>query len=219
MSLKVDSVGFPAVVKEDYRAVYDKFLETEAVQSIPKEMRSLAFVSYMQELERGVKYTFDIELAPDVNVKLLRLFLRKHGVIYGLSVKAFTGTLHLDNNSFLNALLNPAFVGILRFENGKHSTVKKQLGFLTGTLFRELPKPFLTPKNIKTTLSSSIAWVRLMASPMLEMAVYREGKTDGIMLRYSLAFDQMFFYGGKESSIPKLQSNIKRQVMARRLYD
>lgn len=220
MSLKVDKDGFPLVVKPDYRPVYEKFLETEAVVSLPKEIRSMAFVSYMQKLDRRTRFEFPAEVDLGTQVKLIRLFLRRNGLLYGLAVKTFTGELHTDQNSFINALLNPAFVGICRFEDGRLSSVKKNLDSVALTLFHgRMPRQFQNPKKLKTVLNSQTLWVRLQTNPMLEMAVYREADKLGIVLRYKINLDQIFFYGGKESSVNKLQSNIKRQIMARRIYD
>lgn len=220
MSLKVDKDGFPLVVKSDYRPVFDKFLETEAVISLPEDVRSMAFVSYMQKLDRQTRYEFPNEVNLGTQIKLIRLFLRRNGLLYGLAVKNFTGELHTDQNTFLNALLNPAFVGICRFEDGRSSSVKKNLESVITPMFHgRMPRQFQNPKKLKTVLNSQTLWVRLQTNPMLEMAVYREAEKTGIVLRYKINLDQIFFYGGKESSVNKLQSNIKRQIMARRIYD
>lgn len=220
MQLKVDKTGFPDVVPEDYRNVYAKFLEAEAVQSIPEHLRSLAFVSYTQKLDRKVKYTFDYTVDPSASHKVLRLLLRRNGLIHGLQVKEYSAKLSLDKNDFLNSLLNPTFVGILRFEDGKRTTVNKALADATVSLFNgRFPRQFSTKKNIKTTLLSKTCWVCLNSNPMLELALYEEAGRTGIILRYKIAYTQMFFYGNKESSVKQIHSNIKRQLMARRLYD
>lgn len=220
MSVQVDKDGFPLVVKPEYRQVFEKFLETEAVQSLPDvQTRALAFISYMQKIDRGVRYNFSTEVNKEFGTKLLRMFFRKHGLLHGLKPVQFSGKLNADQNTFINALLNPAFVGILRFESDKNS-VKSILESVKPTLFNgRLPRQFNDPKRIKTVLLSKTQWVRLHTNPMLEMAVYREKDRTGLLFRYSIAIDQIFFYGGKESSVNKLHSNIKRQIMARRLYD
>lgn len=220
MSLKVDKDGFPLVVKPDYKVVYEKFLETEAVQSLPADLRSMAFVSYMQKIDRSTKFDFPTEVELGAQVKLIKLLLRRNGLLYGLAVKSFTGELRTDQNTFLNALLNPAFVGICRFEDGRHRSVKTNMAEILPVMFgSRKPRQFDDPKNLKTVLRSQTKWVRLQTNPMLEMAVYREAGKDGILLRYKIALDQIFFYGGKESTVNKLQSNIKRQIMARRIYE
>lgn len=220
MALQIDKEGYPLLVKAEYRPVFYKFLETEAVQSLPdEETRALAFISYMQKIDRSVRYNFSTEIKPEFNTRLLRMFLRKHGLIHGLKVVEFSAKLHTDQNTFMNALFNPTFVGLLRFEKGS-GTVNNTMEFVKPTLFRgRLPRQFLEPKKLKTVLLSKTQWVRLHTNPMLEMAVYRERGRTGMLLRYQFALDQIFFYGGKESSVNKLQSNIKRQIMARRLYE
>lgn len=221
MSLKLEKDGFPKLVKAEYRPVFEKFMETEVAHSLPTpELKALAFISYMQKIDRAVKFDFPSTVELGASVKLIKLFLRRNGLLYGLGVKEFTAKLHSQQNTFINALLNPAFVGICRFEDGRHSSVKKNLASVKDVVFAgRLPRQFDNPKKLKTTLASKTAWVRLQSNPMLEMAVYREAGQDGIALRYGINLDQIFFYGGKESNVNKLQSNIKRQIMARRIYE
>lgn len=223
MSLQIDKDGFPLVVKKEYRAVFDKFMETEVALALPtRELKAQAFISYMQKIDRAVKFNFDttVDNFNLAGVKLIRLFLRRNGMLYGLAVKEFKGELHTDQNTFINALLNPAFVGICRFEDGRNSSVKNNLASMTDIVFAgRMPRQFEIPKKLKTVLASKTLWVRLLTNPMLEMAVYREAGRDGILIRYKLNISQTFFYGGKESTINKLQTNIKRQIMARRIYE
>lgn len=220
MSLKVDKSGFPQVVKEEYRPVFEKFMETELVQALPEEQRALAFVSYMQKIDRSTKYEFDTEVDLGAQIKLIKMFLRRNGLIHGLAVKSFDAKLYTDQNTFINALFNPAFVGICCFENGSRGSVKRNIEEAKTVIFGgRLPRQFENPKNLKTVLRTATPWVRLQTNPMLEAAVYRTRDDIGLVLRYKLALDQIFYYGGKESSVNKLQSNIKRQIMARRIYD
>lgn len=220
MPLKVDKTGFPTVVKEDYRGVYAKFLEAEPVLSLSEELRPLAFVSYIQKLDRSVRYQFEHELDYKVQINLLRLFIRRNGLFHGLSCVHNSGKFSVDQNTFLNALMNPAYVGILRFEDGQRYTVNRHIEELKTTVFGgRLPHNFATVRNIKTVLNSKSPWVRLQTNPLLEIALYREGQRSGILVRYGLHMNSVLFYGAAESNVRSITSKLKRQIMSRRIYE
>ncbi len=220
MSIKIDAEGFPLAVKTEYKPVFHKFLETEIAKELPDDLvRAMAFVSYMQKIDRSARFKFPDQVDLGANVKLIRLFLRRHSLVHGLKNVEYSGKLTTLQNTVINALLQPTYVGVLRFEDGKSFTVNKSVALLTTMLFTRKPKQFENPIDHKRTLASKTRWVRLMGNPALEMAVYRDKDKDGILIRYMIALDQIFFYGGNESGVRKLESNIKRQIMSRRVYE
>jgi hypothetical protein len=212
---------FPKALDDGYMTVWTKFLETDIVQELKKNINDKTYLKYLV-CSSFCSYILSIDKDPYAEGYKKRINLDSSFSLYSvkpyyrklndwLNRKRISSTLKLfshtydfkfPKNDFIRGIVNPTCVGIIEFKSKGRSTLDNDLKLLESTLFRTIPselsagRKFLRPD---AQVRSKIGWVGLMFEDDFSMEVSR-AQFNTLLIKYKIEMPMIAFYGDKSPS-------------------